>query len=162
MKQHDVDMNPSVNILGLRLILVYTRFIYYKLEHLPMHSCNAWFWLLLSISVLLRHYHIIQPHGILLPNCYLTSQEVCRMSRIFTRMSIFRLTSIQKSWYKKTMVWLQDHDNIYRPRSEGDNVLGSIRPSICPSADTLTAEPFDLRPWYFVCRLTLTLARLGL
>ncbi len=30
----------------------------------------------------------------------------------------------------------------YRPRSEGDNVLGSVR----PSADTLTAEPFDLRP----------------
>ncbi len=29
----------------------------------------------------------------------------------------------------------------YRPRSEGDNVLGSVRPSVRP----LTAEPFDLR-----------------
>ncbi len=24
--------------------------------------------------------------------------------------------------------------DIYRPRSEGDNVIGSVRPSVCPSA----------------------------
>ncbi len=38
----------------------------------------------------------------------------------------------------------------YRPRSEGDNVLGSVRLSVCPSVrpsvSALTAEPFDLRP----------------
>ncbi len=38
----------------------------------------------------------------------------------------------------------------YRPRSEGDNVLGSVRPSVrlsvSPSVTALTAEPFDLRP----------------
>ena len=43
------------------------------------------------------------------------------------------------------------------------NVLGSIRPSVCPSVRlSLTAELFDLWPWYLVCRSTLTLARLGL
>ena len=36
-------------------------------------------------------------------------------------------------------VWRTVAD-IYRPRSEGDNVLGSVRPSVCPSADTLTVE----------------------
>ncbi len=40
--------------------------------------------------------------------------------------------------------------NYYRPRSEGDNELGSVRlsvrPSVCPSVNALTAEPFDLRP----------------
>ncbi len=56
--------------------------------------------------------------------------------------------------------WIYCH---YRTRSEGDNVLGSVRPSVCPSSvRPLTAEPFDLRPWYLVCRLRLTLARLGL
>ena len=50
----------------------------------------------------------------------------------------------------------------YRPWSEGDNVIGSVRLSVRPSFTTLTAEPFDLRPWCLVCRLTLTLARLGL
>ncbi len=35
-------------------------------------------------------------------------------------------------------------DYYYRLRSEGDNILGSVR----LSADTLTAEPFDLRPLY--------------
>ncbi len=34
----------------------------------------------------------------------------------------------------------------YRPRSEGDNVLGCVRPSVRPSVTTLTPEPFDLRP----------------
>ncbi len=34
----------------------------------------------------------------------------------------------------------------YRPRSGGDNVLGSVRPSVCTSVRPLTAEPFDLRP----------------
>ncbi len=29
----------------------------------------------------------------------------------------------------------------YRPRSEGDNVLGSVRPSVRPSVSALTAEP---------------------
>ncbi len=35
---------------------------------------------------------------------------------------------------------------LYRPRSEGDNVLGSVRLSVRPSVSPLTAEPFDLRP----------------
>ena len=34
--------------------------------------------------------------------------------------------------------------NIYRPRSEGDNVLGSVRPSVCLCVYALTAEPFDI------------------
>ena len=34
----------------------------------------------------------------------------------------------------------------YRPRSEGDNVLGGVRPSVRPSVNTLTPEQFDLRP----------------
>ncbi len=38
-----------------------------------------------------------------------------------------------------------DDKYIYRPRSEGDTVLGSIRPSVCPSVclsvNALTAEP---------------------
>ncbi len=33
----------------------------------------------------------------------------------------------------------------YRPQSEGDNVLGSVRPSVRLSGSALTAEPFDLR-----------------
>ncbi len=41
----------------------------------------------------------------------------------------------------------------YRPRSEGDNVLGSVRPSVCLSVNALTPEPFDLRSWYLVYRL---------
>ncbi len=41
-------------------------------------------------------------------------------------------------------------------------LVASVRLSVCPSVSSLTAEPFDLRPWYLVCRLTLTLARLGL
>ncbi len=36
--------------------------------------------------------------------------------------------------------------DFYRPRSKGDNVLDSIRPSICLSVRSLTAELFDLRP----------------
>ncbi len=40
--------------------------------------------------------------------------------------------------------------HIYQPRSEGDNVLGSVRPSVhlsvWVSVCALTAEPFDLRP----------------
>ena len=31
--------------------------------------------------------------------------------------------------------------DIYRPRSEGDNALGSVRPSVC----ALTSEPYDLQ-----------------
>ncbi len=42
------------------------------------------------------------------------------------------------------------HMNHYRPRSEGDNALGSVRPSVRLSVRlsvcALTAEPFDLRP----------------
>ena len=34
----------------------------------------------------------------------------------------------------------------YRPRSEGDNALGSVHVSVRPFACTLTAELFDLRP----------------
>ncbi len=45
---------------------------------------------------------------------------------------------------------------------QGDNVLGGVRPFVCPFVCALTAEPFDLQPSYSVCRLTLTLARLGL
>ncbi len=33
----------------------------------------------------------------------------------------------------------------YRPQSEGDNALGSIRPSVRLSVCALAAEPFDLR-----------------
>ena len=40
----------------------------------------------------------------------------------------------------------------------GDNVLGSVRPSVT----TLLAEPFDLRPYSFARRLTLTLARMSM
>ncbi len=43
-------------------------------------------------------------------------------------------------------------DHCYRPRSEGDNRIGSVRPSVCLSVRlsvcALTAEPFDLWPWY--------------
>ena len=31
--------------------------------------------------------------------------------------------------------------HFYRPRSEGDNALGSVRPSVCLSVCALTAEP---------------------
>ena len=33
---------------------------------------------------------------------------------------------------------------VYRLRSEKDNVLGCVLPSVRPSADIFTAEPFDL------------------
>ncbi len=40
----------------------------------------------------------------------------------------------------------------HRPRSEGDNALGSVRLfvclSVCPFVCALLFEPFDLRPWY--------------
>ncbi len=36
------------------------------------------------------------------------------------------------------------------------NALGTVRPSVYLSLNTLTPEPFDLRPWYLVCRSTLT------
>ncbi len=66
-------------------------------------------------------------------------------------------------------VWVKFHwplslcNYFYRPRSlakQGDNALGSVRPSVCPSVcpsvrpsvRPLTAEPFDLRPWILVCR----------
>ena len=46
----------------------------------------------------------------------------------------------------------------YRPRSEGDNLLGSVRPSVCPSVTTLLAEQLiatttitSLR-WLSLCR----------
>ncbi len=35
------------------------------------------------------------------------------------------------------MSWNKLVDN-YRPRSEEDDVLGSVRPSVCPSVSTLT------------------------
>ncbi len=88
-------------------------------------------------------------------------------------------TQLQRDIYPDTRhsTWT-GYANYYRPRSEGDNVLGSVRPSVRlsvrpsvrlsvrpsvrPSVTALTAEPFDLCPWYWVCRLTLTLARLGL
>ena len=42
------------------------------------------------------------------------------------------------------------HGGFYRPRSEEDNVLGSVRQPVClsvrPSVSALTAERFDLRP----------------
>ena len=60
---------------------------------------------------------------------------------------------------KKRSSFLESHS--YRSHSlakQGDSVLGSVRPSV----STLTPEPFDLRPGYFVGRLILTLARLGL
>ncbi len=34
--------------------------------------------------------------------------------------------------------------------------------SVCLSVSTLTAKPFDLRPWYFAWRLALTPARMGM
>ena len=34
----------------------------------------------------------------------------------------------------------------YRPRSEGDNAPGSIRPSVGMSVCALLLQPFDLRP----------------
>ncbi len=41
----------------------------------------------------------------------------------------------------------------YRPRSGGDNVLGSVRPPVRPSVSPLAAEPF-IRPWCLsVCRV---------
>ncbi len=33
--------------------------------------------------------------------------------------------------------------------------------SVCTSVSTLTPEPFDLRPWYSVCRSTLTFGQVG-
>ncbi len=33
---------------------------------------------------------------------------------------------------------------MYRPRSEGDNVIGSVCPPVCPSVSALTAKLFDL------------------
>ncbi len=41
--------------------------------------------------------------------------------------------------------------NYYRPRSEGDNVLGSVRPSVrpfvCLFVRALLFEPFDQKGW---------------
>ena len=47
---------------------------------------------------------------------------------------------------------MESHCSDYRPRSEGDNVLDSVRPSVCRSP----LSRLNLRPWYLVCRLTLT------
>ena len=41
---------------------------------------------------------------------------------------------------------------------QGDNRIASIRPSV----NALTAEPFDLWPWYLAWGSTFALARLGL
>ena len=52
----------------------------------------------------------------------------------------------------------------YQPRSlanQGDNAHDSVHPCVCPSVSALTPKPFDLQPWYSVCRSTLTLARMG-
>ncbi len=40
--------------------------------------------------------------------------------------------------------------------------IGAVCVCVFLSVSTLKAEPFDLRPWFSVWRLTLTLARLGL
>ena len=47
---------------------------------------------------------------------------------------------------------------IDREAREIIELVASVRPFAC----TLMAEPFDLWPWYLACRLTFTLARLGL
>ncbi len=45
----------------------------------------------------------------------------------------------------------------YRPRSEGDNALGSVRPSVRPSVcNALLLEPFYLWPSFLAPWLTLT------
>ena len=49
-----------------------------------------------------------------------------------------------------------------RPRSEEDNALGSVRPSVFPFVCALTADPFDLRPSSFAWGSTLTLVRLAM
>ena len=55
---------------------------------------------------------------------------------------------------KEQLDYLKVHKDInYQLRSEGDNVFGSVHLSV-PS---LATEVFDLRPWYSVCRLTLTM-----
>ncbi len=50
--------------------------------------------------------------------------------------------------------------HIYRPRSEGDNVIGSVLPSVrlcvCLSVRALLLDPFDLWPWFLAWGLTLT------
>ncbi len=50
----------------------------------------------------------------------------------------------------------------YRPRSEGDNALGSVCLLVYPSVCAFTVEPFGLRPPSFALRSTLTLARLDI
>ena len=47
---------------------------------------------------------------------------------------------------------------IYRPQSEGDNALGSVRPSVRPFVCALTAEPLD--PTTFISRRMWIIARM--
>ena len=46
------------------------------------------------------------------------------------------------TWTVSPITGLCIRKYFYRPRSEGDNVLGGVRPSV----SALTAEQFDLRP----------------
>ncbi len=50
-------------------------------------------------------------------------------------------------WYYILFIYCADSIHFYRPRSEGDNVLGSVRPSVCLSVCqfvlALLFEPFD-------------------
>ncbi len=47
-------------------------------------------------------------------------------------------------WGRIIQVWLPGWHS-YRPRSEGDNVLGSVRPSVRLFVCALLSEPFDLQ-----------------
>ncbi len=49
------------------------------------------------------------------------------------RENEWQFAMISFLWWFTTILGLKKKCNIYRPRSEGDNALGSVRPSVCPS-----------------------------
>ena len=63
------------------------------------------------------------------------------------------MTGIEKYWEALIDIHRQfgidrgsPDDNNYRPQSEGDNALGSVRLSVRPFVCALTLEPFESLP----------------
>ncbi len=96
---------------------------------------SKWLWILIGISVPVYPFQNIW-------NIYLsfTMSKCCYLWKILSLQSVSTDQYCQKQNISMvtscTQIWhlcSQKSTNIYRPRSEGDNVLGSVRPSVCPS-----------------------------
>ncbi len=92
-------------------------------------------------------------------NCWLLGDGAKRFSLFVSEFSSSSCPFVCLFVRLYALSWL----NFYRPRSEGDNVLGSVRPSVrpsvCPSVSALTLEKNGRRviisPRYLsVCRLS--------